>query len=198
MTSVRQKSGISLARAEAAGSLRPRVPSELQAETSFGSPETLSNSGNYTSEQSARKEVERRTVTKTDSDVTMSMDGHMQPLLFTSDSLPSFRRAKAKSHLSLLRTDSRHGHLSAYQADNEESPLISREQLQLEDAAPQDDSTKGAEDAGELERAGGGEVTSFGTFPSSSSSSITRKKTSRWGRWSKRLNVKILKKYVCR
>ena len=193
MTSVSSKSGLSLARAETSGTLRARAPSELQAETSFGSPETSSNSGSYASEQLAREEVERRTAFETiDSDVTMSMDRHMQPLLFTSDSLPSHRRAKAKSHLSLLRTDSRHGHLSSYQADNEESPLlIDREQLQLEDAAPQDDSTKGAEDADELERAAGGEATSFGTFPSSS---ITRKKTSWWGRRSKRPNVKILKK----
>lgn len=192
MTSVSSKSGLSLARAEASGTLRARTPSELQAETSFGSPETLSNSGSYASEQLAREEVERRTAFETiDSDVTMSVGGRMQPLLFTSDSLPSHRRAKAKSHLSLLRTDSRHGHLSSYQADNEESPLIDREQLQLEDAAPQDDSTKGAEDADELERAAGGEATSFGTFPSSSS---TRKKTSWWGRRSRRPNVKILKK----
>lgn len=193
MTSVSSKAGISLSRAEGSGSLlRPRVPSALQAETSFNTPETLSNSSSYAGEQLAREEVDRKDLFDTlDSDVTMNLDGHSQPLLFTSDSLPSFRRAKAKSHLSLLRTDSRHDHVSSYHADNEDSPLISRDQLQLEDAALQDDAAEEEGYKGELERAGGRETTSFGTFPSTSTA---KKKTAWGGRWSKKVNVKILKK----
>lgn len=193
MTSASSEVGISLTRAEAPGSLRSRVTSEQQAETSFGSSGTLSYSNSYAGEKLAEEDTNRRDWLETiDGGVAMNPDEHTQPILFASDSLPSFRRAKAKSHLSLLRTDSRRDHLSSYHSEN--SPLISREELQLEhedavsQAVPPEDE-EGYKDG--LERGGERKVASFGTFQSSSS--YTRKIT-REGRWSKKRNIKIMKK----
>ena len=154
MTSASSKVGISLTRAESPGRLRPRVSSERQAETSFGSSGTLSNTNSYAGEKLAEEDTIGTDWLETiDGGVAMNpRDEHKQPVLFASDSLPSFRRAKAKSHLSLLRTDSRHDHLSSYHSEH--SPLISRDQLQLEheDAASQAVHPEGKEGYGGLER----------------------------------------------
>ena len=194
MTSASSNVGISLTRAESPGSLRPRVSSERQAETSFGASGTLSNSNSYAGEKLAEEDTNGTDwLEAIDGGVAMNPDEHKQPILFASDSLPSFRRAKAKSHLSLLRTDSRHDHLSSYHSEN--SPLISRDQLQLEheDAASQAVPPEGKEGYG-LEREGERGVASFGTFQNSSSSSSNTRKITRGGRWSKKLNMKIMKK----
>ena len=193
MTSLSSNDAISLTRAEPSGSLksRVRVPSELQAETSFGSPGAFStSSSSYKSGRLAREEEDSRTLFEAiDGDPTMNTPP--QPLLFTSDSLPSYRRAKAKSHRSLLRTDSHQDRLStSYRAEDEASSLLARDQLQLEHVEGTEDSEGGR---GADEREGEEQVTPFGTFSSGSGT----KKIARGGRWYKlkrRINMKILKK----